>query len=127
MQWEADVASSAFFLQTEDSSQPRCTVKVFHVPGRSSYKSEIIDRVHVFWNGVLCCRTWKLPVLEIKQQHVDPHGFAAASDVPGLPEAEKPDLKGGGASSGLQIGRKIAFYVPPPPRMKKIAFKIDSE
>lgn len=30
----------AFFLQIEASFQPRCTVKVFHVPGRSSYKSE---------------------------------------------------------------------------------------
>ncbi|WZZ79787.1 hypothetical protein YC2023_100359 [Brassica napus] len=41
-----------------------------------------------------------------KQQHVDSHEVAAASDVHGFPEAEQPDLNGGGASSGLQIGKE---------------------
>ena len=40
VQWKADVSTSAFFLQIKASFQPRCTIKVFHIPGISSYKSE---------------------------------------------------------------------------------------
>ncbi|KAL0651023.1 hypothetical protein Bca4012_093714 [Brassica carinata] len=58
--------------------------------------------VMLLCKGVLAQRNRTNP----KQQHVDSHEVAAASDVHGFPEAEQPDLNGGGASSGLQIGKE---------------------